>query len=266
MQNFLKGIAHVRIHACQLVRNSTSKHDSGQKHPFLELLHATRHRIIAKNYPELDGSDDVCPAGKTPEYAVFSNPNGSYVSLYTSHMRIEEVFKKWSVSRHDWVAISAPGYQLLRFLGGAHTLWINSGLDGCQYCLDPDMVEILLSRPEPPPAPEPGKFLPSIARQELAEKLEPLRTYLASQPTVRAAWLFRKGSPEDSYETYEIGLLMQDPEDTSLLEMVSTIAKAVSPLDTEWYPSNLMGDDDNLRNLVKERLPFYTAADFLKKK
>jgi hypothetical protein len=105
--------------------------------------------IFARRYPELDGSGLVAPEGKDPEICTFSGPEGSYVGIYTSDFRAELAFEKLKLSDTFWW-ISAKGHELLRFLSGFESeLWMNFGLPECQYHLDPDMVEILLSRPEP---------------------------------------------------------------------------------------------------------------------
>ena len=63
---------------------------------------------------------------------------------------------------------------------------------------------------------------------------------------------------------YEIGLVMDDPEDKSLLSEVGVMAKALTPVEMECVPAVLMADDQSLRNLAKQKPPFYARHDFLK--
>jgi hypothetical protein len=224
--------------------------------------------IIVRHHPELDGSDLVAPPGKNPEICTFNFPQGAYIGLYTSPGRAQQVFAQWKISQRDWVIVSAPGYQLLKLLSQHDaSLCINVGLKDCQYNLDPDMVEILLSRPEPQYNIQPtGKIVMEPA-DELERHLEPLRGFLGRQPKVRAAWIYRQkpGPPRpDGDSVYEIGLVMDDPEDKSLLPEVGVMAKALTPVEMECVPAVLMADDQSLRNLTKQKVPFYARPDFLK--
>jgi hypothetical protein len=89
-----------------------------------------------------------------------------------------------------------------------------------------------------------------------------LRDFLAQQPTVRAAWIFRK--PETNGKaTYEVGIVAIDPEDNVILEKVGTVVKAITPLQVECGVMMMMADDVSLGNLSKQQPPFYAAPDFL---
>ncbi len=165
--------------------------------------------------------------------------------------------------------ISAPGYQLLRYveMTGAW-IYMNFGLPECQYCLDSDMVEALLSRPEPTPESEtPQRHVQFQPEGNPQRFLGPLKKFLAEQPTVRAAWIFGQ-EPEAplpaGYRSYEVGLVMKDPEDNTLLEKVGTMAKALTPVEMEWTTGVMMADNRSLRELRKQQPPFYAARDFLK--
>ena len=106
--------------------------------------------IIVQNYPELDGSDLVAPPGENPAVCLFQGPQATYIGLYTSPGRAQAAFTQLKLSPHAMRILSAPGYQLLKLVSQYDAeLWINCGQKECQYPLDPDMVEILLSRPEP---------------------------------------------------------------------------------------------------------------------
>jgi hypothetical protein len=225
--------------------------------------------IIIQNHPELDGSDLVAPPGQNPGICIFKGPTDSYIGLYTSAGRAQAAFTQMKISPQAMRIVSAPGYQLLKLVSqyDAH-LWINCGLKECQYHLDPDMVEILLSRPEPHyDHPSPRKKAVFEPAAELEQHLVPLRDYFSRQPTVRAVWIYRQQTnspqPADS-PVYEIGLLMDDPEDKSLLSEVGVIAKALTPVEMECVPALLLADDQSLRNLTKIRPPFYARPDFLK--
>ena len=224
--------------------------------------------IIVKNHPELDGSGLVAPPGKNPEVCTFNFPQGACIGLYTSPGRAQTVVAKWNISKHDWAIVSAPGYQLLKLLSDSEaSLSINVGLKECQYTLDPDMVEILLSRPEPQYGDRPTRRVVIEPAGELEQHLAPLRDFLGRQPKVRAAWIFRQKPvplpPTDS-ETYEINLLMEDPEDNSLLHEVGVMARALTPVEMECVSAVMMADDQSLRNLIKQKPPFYARPDFLK--
>ena len=113
------------------------------------------------------------------------------------------------------------------------------------------MVEILLSRPEPQYNTQPAGKLVMEPAAELEQHLKPLRDFLTRQPKVRAAWIYRQKpampSPADS-PVYEIGLLIDDPEDKSLLPEVGVMARALTPVEMECVPTLLMADDQSLRS------------------
>lgn len=223
--------------------------------------------IIVRHHPELDGSNLVAPPGKNPEVCTFNFPQGAYIGLYTSPGRAQQVFAQWKISQRDWVIVSAPGYQLLKLLSdSAASLCINVGVKDCQYNLDPDMVEILLSRPEPQYNIQPYGKIVMEPVGKLEQHLEPLRDFLGRQPKVRAAWIYRQKPatplPADN-PVYEIGLVMDDPEDKSLLPQVGVMVKALTPVEMECVPAVLMADDQSLRNLTKQKPPFYARPDFL---
>jgi hypothetical protein len=224
--------------------------------------------VIVRHHPELDGSDLVAPPGQNPQVCTFNFPQGDYIGLYTSPGRAEQAFAQWEISKHDWVVVSAPGYQLLKLLKDSEAdLCVNVGVKECQYNLDPDMVEILLSRPEPQYAAQPSRKITLEPNDDAAKHLAPLREFLSRQSKVRAAWIFgqKSASPQPAgFRSYELGLLMDDPEDKSLLPEVGTMVKALTPVEMEWTTAVLMADDQSLRKLVKKKPPFYARGDFLK--
>jgi len=222
--------------------------------------------IIARHYPELDGSDQVAPKGKNPEVCVFNFPNGEIVGLYTAHCRAQAAMKVWDISPAKWIAISAPGYQLLRFLQLMDKqITMNCGVKDGQYTLDPDMVEILLSRPEPVPVGSQPQRKVRVPEGDPQRFLGPVREFLAKQPTVRAAWIFgRTDAPPQrpGHYAYEFMLIMREPEDKSLLHPVEVMLKALTPVEMDWVTGVLMGDDESFRKFAAEQPPFYQAADF----
>lgn len=223
--------------------------------------------IIVQHHPELDGSDLVAPPGQNPGVCTFDSPQGSYIGLYTSAGRAQEVVAKFKMSPRDWTVVSATGYQLLKLVGQMDSnLCMNLGLKECQYNLDPDMVEILLSRPEPRYEQESSDHAITTVFTEDAERhLGPLRDFLGRQPHVRALWIYRsrtKGRMEE--HTYQLGLVMDDPEDKSLLDKINVMAKALTPVEMECHCGRMMADDQSLRNLSRRKPPFYARADFLK--
>lgn len=236
---------------------------------FYTPLAATPLWIIVKNHPELDGSDLVVPPGQNPEVCTFREPNASYIGIYTSRGRAQEVFTKMKLSPQALTIVSAPGYQVLKYLSTfeEESLWINCGLKDCQYHLDPDMVDILLARPEPTAEPAPSRpmFLDSTDAAE--QHLAPLREFLGRQPKVRAAWIYRQlnePAVPASHQAYEVALVMEDPADNSLLHEVGVMVKALTPIEMDWTTGVWMADDQSLRNLMKQKAPFYARADFLK--
>jgi len=224
--------------------------------------------IIVQNHPELDGSDLIAPPGQNPAVCVFKGPTDSYIGLYTSAGRAQAAFTQMKIPPQAMRIVSAPGYQLLKFLSQMDAeLWINCGQKECQYHLDPDMVELLLARPEPQYETQPARKVAFEPADELTPHLAPLRDYFSRQPEVRAAWIYRQqtnSSQSAAHPVYEIGLVMDDPEDKSLLPQVGVMAKALTPVEMECVPALLMADDQSLRNLKKQTPPFYARPDFLK--
>jgi hypothetical protein len=224
--------------------------------------------VIVRHHPELDGSDLVAPPGKNPEICTFNFPQGAFIGLYTSPGRAQQALAQWKMSPHDWAVVSAPGYQLLKMVATFDAnLCINIGVKDCQYNLDPDMVEILLSRPEPKYDVQSARKAVFDPGDDPAKHLGPLRDFLGRQPKVRAAWIYRQqpaATQSAGNTTYEIGLVMDDPEDKSLLHEVGVMAKALTPVEIECVPALLLADDQSLRNLTKQKPPFYARPDFLK--
>lgn len=226
--------------------------------------------IIVRAHPELDGSDLVAPPGQNPEVCVMRSEQYSCIGVYTAESRVKQAMQLWKLLPSEMTYVSAPGYQLLRYLmtfDDVDYLWINAGLKECQYQLDTDMVEILLSRPEPEYETVPSGPLGLHPEGDPQHYLEPLHKFLSQQPTVRAAWIFAK-KPDtplpEGHNVYDFGLLMEDPEDRSLEDKVETMLKALTPVEMEWQITSLMADDRSLRNLAKEHPPFYQGAGFLK--
>lgn len=145
---------------------------------------------------------------------------------------------------------------------------MNLGLPDLQFSLDPDMIELLLERPAPEPLPtEPQEIVGFDLAGDPAQHLGPLRDFLATQPTVRAAWIVSTGASDEERarsQNYLLQLLMRDPEDDSLLVKVRTMAKALTPVEMEWESGAIMADDHNLRRLAQDHPPFYQAPDFLR--
>lgn len=169
----------------------------------------------------------------------------------------------------EYTQIASTGFALLGWLSPFDAdLVINAGLPECQLQLDPDLVEILLERPEPPPANEAGSgdvvFDPP---DELRESLAPLHDFLSAQPEVRAAWLFT-APPEAAlppgHGAYTIGLLMADPEDERFLDKAAIMAKALTPVEMEWSSMLLMADGASIEKMATRHRPFYAAPGFAK--
>ena len=225
--------------------------------------------IITKHYPELDGSGLIAPEGQNPEICVFKGPEHSYVGLYTAQCRVEEACALMEISRAQFTYVSAPGFQLLKLLVGVEFDYIcmNAGLKECQYCLDSDMVEILLSRPEPAYENRPTNQVELDPEDDTHKRLGPLKEFLSRQPKVRAAWVLAEKPVTPlppGHRAYQIGLVMEDPEDESLLHEVGVMAKALTPVEMEWTPTLLLGDKQSLRSLAKMQPPLYAAPGFLK--
>ncbi|HEV7406739.1 MAG TPA: enhanced serine sensitivity protein SseB C-terminal domain-containing protein [Chthoniobacteraceae bacterium] len=230
---------------------------------FFTPLAAAQLFIVTRHYPELDGSELVAPAGRNPEVCVLSSNNKSYIGIYTSAGRAREAMSRLKLSQKEYTFISAKGWPLLKFLEEFDAYpCMNLGVKEWQYMLDPDLVEILLSRPEPPD-PEPAGPGVILAPEEGAPAfLAPLHDYLARQPRVRAAWVFHQ-SPSDNTPRYEVGLLTIDPEDDDTLKAVGTVVRAITPLQVECSVMMLMADDQSFINLSKQQPPFYAADGFL---
>ena len=133
------------------------------------------------------------------------------------------------------------------------------------------MVEILLSRPKPQAAdaaPRRTNFDPDL---DAARHFGPVRDFLRRQPHVRAAWLTEieadaaaEGASSAAAGVYDFMLLMDDPEDESLLDEAGTMFEALSPISVECRPALMNGDDESMRRLADQHPPFYRRADFLK--
>ncbi len=236
---------------------------------FYTPLAAAELWIIVRNHPELDGSDLVAPEGQNPEVCTFNTPDYSFIGIYTAECRVREIFEKLKLSPAQMTFVSAPGYQLLKFLvtfDDVDHLWINGGLPECQKQLDIDLVEILLSRPEPEYHHGPEHKVGLSPDENPQRFLAPLGDFLSRQPNVRAVWIFgqkRETPLPAGHHAYEIGLLMADPEDESLRDQIETMAKALTPVEMEWTTALLMGDDRSLRNLAEQQAPYYQAPGFL---
>jgi hypothetical protein len=233
---------------------------------FYTPLARARLWIFARN-PELDGGGLPVPEGKNPDVCVLRDNKNSFIGIYTAECRAEKAFKKLKLSRTTFTWVSAPGHQLLQFLSPLDAiLLINLGLPECEYFPDPDMIEILLSRPEPPAALPPTDKVRFNPPGNPERYLAPLKDFLGKQPTVRAAWIVSPASETDSAagpQHYEIHLVMNDPEDKSLREKVQTMVKALTPIEMEWQVGVLMADDDSFRRLATKSPPFYRRKDFL---
>jgi hypothetical protein len=235
---------------------------------FYTPLGSSRLWIFAKNYPELDGADRPVPEGQNPEVCVFTGPDNSYIGLYTAYNRAEAAFTALKLDPATFAIISGQGFELLRYLKEHDANFLmNLGLPECQYYLDPDMVDIVLERPAPEPlSDEPQEIVSFDLSGDPGQHLGPLRDFLATQPTVRAAWIVSTGASEGERvrsQNYLLQLLMRDPEDDNLLEKARTMAKALTPVEMEWESGAIMADDDSLRRLAQEHAPFYRAPDFL---
>lgn len=219
----------------------------------------------------------LVPEGQEPEAAApgvaipvctWTFNESDHVSLYTSRQQAEQVMHLWP--ERPLTCVAAKGYGLLRLMmqQPADHLWLNLFVPGAQYTLDPDLVEMLLERPEPPdPAP------PRVVREPEADParfLGPVRELLARDAAVRAAWIFEAPPPAGAESprvrvevNYELALLMQDPEDDHLLRPVELMAKALTPVQMEWAVTQLRGEDASFRRLAECQPPFYAAHGFL---
>ncbi len=256
----------IPVNSLETKLRSLLKDKSTPSWDFYTPLAAAKLWIFARYYPELDGSDLIAPDGKNPDICTFRDAKGSYIGIYTAECRADDAFKKLKLSRATYHCIFAKGHELLRLLSGfeAH-LWMNLGLPECHYYLDPDMVEILLSRPEPPLPDVPTQKVTFAVEGNPEQYLGPLKEFLRNQPTVRAAWIVSPKSDAAKASlscAYELHLVMRDPEDNSLLQKVCTMAKALTPVEMEWTSALMMADDESFRRLSKESPPFYRSKDF----
>lgn len=246
----------------QLRRVMTDKHTP--LWDFYTPLAAARLWLLV---PEGLEPDDLGP-GKAIPICTWTFNEAEHVSLYTSRQQAEQVMNLWPERPLTCVAAKGHGLLRLMMMQPADHLWLNLFVPGAQYTLDPDMVDLLLERPEPPdsglerlvrvPEDDPGKFL------------GPVRDLLARDAAVRAAWIFEapasmdKAAPASRGDvSYELALLMQDPDDDHLLRQVELMAKALTPVQMEWTVKRLRGDDASLRELAERQPPFYAARGFL---
>ncbi|MGB8167147.1 MAG: enhanced serine sensitivity protein SseB C-terminal domain-containing protein [Chthoniobacteraceae bacterium] len=230
---------------------------------FFTPLAAAELFIIAKHYPELDGSDAVAPEGENPAVCTFHGGERSWIGVYTSRERARQAMEVCNVPKDQFTCISAQGHGLLTYLNTMDSeLWINAGLTECQYHCDPDIIDLLVSRPAPPPPAGPAELLALDPDAEPPAFLAPLHDFLAQQPRVRAAWVFEKGE-EGGKLLYDVGLVATDPTDNDILSKVSTVLRAVSPVTVEATAMMMMADDTSLRRLANDQPPFYQAPDFL---
>lgn len=232
--------------------------------------------IVVPHHPELEGTDAVAPGGRNPAVPVWSGPGPDGETVHVVGIYSSELRARKGVEMHEsqmpgkMSCVSAKGYPLLRFMTtfGADIL-LNMGQKECQYDLDADMIDILLERPEPPddvparrvaePQGDPAKFL------------GPVRELLARDAAVRAAWIFEVQDTEAAdaatrlrgHASYELALLMRNPDDEHLLPKVETMAKALTPVQMDWTATLLRGEDAAFENLAARQPPFYRARDFL---
>lgn len=227
---------------------------------FYTPLASTSLWAIVEHHPELDGSDLIAPPGQNPGILTLEWPDQRAVSIYSAPERAERAFEKWEIPRGEWDIIFAPGYQLLSYVNMMDAnVWINLGCEECQKYLDPDMIGILLERGEPKPQKEKVEQADFAPPGEPERYLEPLREFLTTQPEVQTAWIAARQG-ENAALVYEVALVMRDPEDDSLLEKVSTMAKALTPVEMNWTSSILMADKQSLKNLARQHRPFYRSA------
>ena len=164
---------------------------------FYTPLAAARVWIFIKRYPELDGTGLLIPKGENPAVCIFHQPAQDFVGIYTAESRADEIAQKWNIPAGEYHAIATPGYQALHLLGQSDSeIWINAGLQGCQHHIDADFLEIILSRPEPEYEMTPASSIELHPEGDPQQYLRLLREFLASQPTVRAAWIFGARSTE----------------------------------------------------------------------
>ena len=233
---------------------------------FYTPLAAEKVWLIVGHDPSKDGTDEAIAApGQNPAVCVWKGEEDSWIGIYTAECRAREVMERRGISPQKMTCIYAQGYEVLRWLSTMEEkLCMNLGLKEWQKVLDADMVDILLRR-EQPPVKEEGavdhvvKVFPAV---DPTPHLERVKEFLSGQPNVRAAWVFGRapepGMPEGT-PCYEICLVMRDPEDRSLVDTVTTMAKALSPVEMEWTTAVIMADEQSLRNLARQRAPFYSA-------
>ena len=230
---------------------------------FYTPLAAAQLYVIVKDYPELDGSDAVAPNGENPSVCVFHADERSWMGVYTSADRAREAMESCKIPAREFTCISAQGHGLLGYLSTIEgELWINAGLVECQYHLDADLLEILLSRPAPPPPTAPADAFVVNRDAEAPAFLAPLREFLARHPEVRAVWVFEKEEPGGKLR-FDIGLLATDPTDNETLKKVATAVKAITPVEIESETVMLMADDTSLGKLARDQPPFYQSPSFL---
>lgn len=230
---------------------------------FFTPLAAAEVFIIAKRYRDAQGREAEPPKGENPAVAVFTSGEQTWIGIYTSRDRVRKAMELCKVPEDDYTYVWALGHGVLSYLNTMDAeLWINGGLKECQYRCDPDIVDILISRPAPPPPEKPKEHLQLDPDAEAPAFLGPLHDFLAAQPRVRAAWVFDQGE-EGGKLRYEVGIVATDPTDDEILEKISTVLRAVSPLTVEATTMMMMADDTSLRKLASDQPPFYRAPDFL---
>ncbi len=221
--------------------------------------------LIVENNPAIL-SKGRTTNGQNPGLLSFTAEERSFIGIYTSAARAQAAMARYKISPRKFTIISLQGYDLLSLVQATdHDLCMNLGNEGCQRVLDNDLVEILLSRPRP--AAQDVHHVAVDLEIDPSRHLGPVRDFLRKQPHVRAAWIFGDTSSQaDPARTsaYEFHLLMDDPEDDSLLQQVETMLKALTPISQEWTTGVLAGDDQSFRNLAAKLPPFYRRDDFLK--
>lgn len=227
--------------------------------------------IVVPHHPELEGTDAVAPGGGNPAVSVWRAPGAeeeaiSYVSVYSSVERAKQgVALHEERLRRKMTYVSAKGHPLLRYLMTFDSdIILNMGQPECQYGLDPDMIEILLERPEPSDE-KPARWV-AEPESDPAKFLGPVKELLRRDAAVRAAWIFETKATEPQprgHCHYELALLMQNPDDEHLLRQVETMAKALTPVQMDWAATLLRGEDAAFENLAARQPPFYRARGFM---
>lgn len=217
-------------------------------------------------------SADPEKTGQNPPVCIFDGKNMAgeptrYLGVYSSRSRAEQTLTLWTFPA-PMICVASKGYQILRYLvtQGADELWLNFGLPECQYRLDPDMIDILLERPEPSDAPRSPERMVHEPEGDPAKFLQPVKELLARDAAVRAAWIFEARTDEErprGHASYELALLMKNSDDDHLLSQVEMMAKALTPVQMDWAATMLRGEDAAFRQLAERHPPFYTAKGFL---